>query len=859
LVKTPREGEENRRQPLDSTRWERAVEIFELSLETRDDAREQLIRTEANGDEEIISVVHDMLEADSKASDLIDTGIDRVAFLADDSSDASNDRLTAGDKVGDFEILSELGRGGMGIVYAARDTKLGRVAALKLLPAESRLDTAASDRLIAEAQAASALDHPNVATIYQIGETDDGRRFIAMARYEGETLRERLTRGSIPPREAFSIATQIAHGLSAAHAAGLIHRDVKPENIFLTRQGLAKLLDFGIATLADSAREGPTTRGTVLYMSPEQARREKAGARSDVWSLGVVLYEMLTGSPPYTGNTAEEILKKISDPSPVKAPSVTRRLPGAAAAILARSLEKNPSKRYTDATQLAAELDRAIAEWTRPRTIKLGLAVAAVAVLAIWVFGRSQAAQNVVQEIPELSVLPVTGASTDSESVQLADALGDEIAARVVGLGRVRLVSMPKDTSGISRRRDLHLLRLTVEQKGNQPSVEVTLERAGSSRPEWTTQRSFEKAQLRELGRDVVVGVLQAMGHPVSERERATIGGGFPSSAEAYEKFLQGNRLLAVRTPASVESAVLHYRRAGQLDTTFASAFARQSYAYSLLVDWGWKPTKAFPGDALGEALTLASRATALDSISGDAWLARAYTLVLRDPQHMTGSVEAFQRAITLDPYNAEAFHQYGQTLMALGRYAEALAAYRRVLDLEPDRAMTLVPMAAIHERQHHLGEGLRLLDSAISAAPRVPYARATRSLFRSEAGDAKGAIADAEFGLSLDRNYPVPALSALARALWVSGDTAGALSRVKEAENAVANRAAPTYTESFWLATAEVATGRHKQAVELLGKTQPRGAILWFLFQASAFDKFREDPEVARILSSIDPRLTPQ
>jgi tetratricopeptide (TPR) repeat protein len=341
----------------------------------------------------------------------------------------------------------------------------------------------------------------------------------------------------------------------------------------------------------------------------------------------------------------------------------------------------------------------------------------------------------------------------------------------------------------------------------------------------------------------------------VSERERAAIGSAFPSSAKAYEEFLQANRLLAVRTPASVESAVLHYRRASELDTAFASAMARQSYSYSLLYDWGWKPTKAFPGDALAESVRLANRAIELDSISADAWLAHAYTFVLRDPKRMAGSVEAFQRAISLDPYNAEAFHQYGQTLMALGRYAEALAAYRRVVDLEPDRAMTLVPMAAIHERQHATRVGLRLLDSAISASPRVPYARATRSLFRSQTGDAQGAIADAEFALSLDPNYPVPALSALAKALWLAGDTAQAVARVLEAERKLGNPDAPSYTESYWLSVAEVATGRNRQAVDLLRKTRPHGAYLWFLFQSSIFDDFRKISEVATIMDAMDPR----
>ena len=829
------------------------MDIFERALEAAPAARDSLIAEAADGDEEIISTVRGMLSADEETEELIDSGVDALAHLAVDTGNPG-ESLVQGDKVGDFEIVSEIGRGGMGVVYAARDRKLGRIAALKLLPAGSRLDTAASNRLIEEAQAASALDHPNVATIYQIGETDDGRRFIAMARYEGETLRERLSHGAIAPREAFDVARQIAHGLAAAHSIGLVHRDVKPENIFLTRQGLAKLLDFGIATLAGSAREGPTTRGTVLYMSPEQARRETADSRSDVWALGVVLFEMLTGTTPFTGTSAEDILGRISNAAPVKMPPAVRKLPHTAASILTNALEKNPANRYPSAIELAANLDRASALWNRPRAIRFGIAATALVILAVSFFARSRTSGVSSTEIPELAVLPVAGESADSESVHLAAALSNEIAARVVGLGRVRLVSAPANPDAAPRA-GLHLLRLTMGRAGTDPSVQVTLEKSGSRKPEWSARRDFDRKQLREIGRDVVIAVLGALGQSVSERERAAIGSGFPSSAKAYEEFLQANRLLSVRTPASVESAVLHYRRASELDTTFASAMARQSYSYSLLYDWGWKPTKAFPGDPLTESARLASRAIELDSISADAWLARAYTFVLKDPARMAGSVEAFQRAISLDPYNAEAFHQYGQTLMGLGRYAEALAAYRRVLDLEPDRAMTLVPMAAIHERQHAPREGLRLLDSAISAAPRVPYARATRSLFRSETGDAKGAIADAEFALALDRNYSVPALSALARALWMNGDSAQAMKRILEAERAVADASTPTYTESFWLGLAEVSLGRNRQAVELLKRTRPQGAILWFLYQSTIFDDFRKIPEVVKMMDAMDPR----
>ena len=848
------------RPSLDPERWSRAVDIFERALDAPEAAREDIIRDAAREDAEVAETVRGMLAADNDTQHMLDSGVDELAQLAVDSAAVGTEPLKPGDRVGDFEIVSELGRGGMGVVYAARDRKLGRIAALKLLPAELSIDPDASDRLIAEAQAASALDHPNVATIYQAGETADGRRFIAMARYEGETLRDRMSRGKIHPRDAFRIVAQVASGLSAAHAAGLVHRDVKPENIFLTRQGLAKLLDFGIATLAGSGRDGPTTRGTVLYMSPEQARERIAGTASDVWSLGVVLYEMLAGQTPYRGATAADVLSQVADPSPVRMPAVIRQLPGDAGSAVVRALEKDREKRFRNASEFLHQLEKAERLWSRPRTVRIAVAAAAILLVAGWLAFRTRPVTSDPGHVPALAVLPVAGDSTNREAVALASALGDEIAARVVGLGRMRLVRAVSETdSAIPRTPDLHLLKLELSTKQTLPVISVSLARAGSGQTLWTGRRALDRDDLREISRAFVIGTLIAIGKPANERERAVIGRSFPSSPKAYEEFLRGSQLLAIRTPATVESAMVSFRRATRLDSTFAAAYARQSYAYTLLVDWGWKPTALFPGDPLAEGLTLADRATKIDSTSADAWLARAYILVQKDPARFAGAIEAFQHAIALDPYNAEAFHQYGQSLMALGRYTEALAAYRRVLDLEPDRAMTLVPMAAITKRLGRKLEALSYLDSAIAASPRIPYVRATRALLRAQLGDMEGARADAEVAVSIPSSYRVPQLGGLVRTLWLNGDTALALKRLREAELAVPNPMAPSPTDAFWLGVGEITAGRTDRAKELLRNMKPRGALAWFMFQADEFAEFRKDPEVAATLNAMDPRKAAQ
>ncbi|MGH7588916.1 MAG: serine/threonine-protein kinase, partial [Gemmatimonadota bacterium] len=324
--------------------------------------------------------------------------------------------LSIGHTIGHYEIRGRIGAGGMGTVYHAFDTRLDREVALKFLPAHLSAEPEARERLLVEARAAAALEHANVCGVYEIGEADDGQPFIAMALCDGDTLKTRLQRGPFPPAEAAQVAAQIARGLAAAHKRGILHRDVKPGNVMIASDGTVKLLDFGLAKSADATltQSGPTP-GTIAYMSPEQARGDPVDARTDLWSLGVVLYEMLTGTRPFRGGNDRAFVQAIlhEDPEPVT--TLRPGTPDALERIVERLLRKDPADRYGNAEELLADLAQdamARVRLSSPRLRVVAGAAVVLAGVALFLAIRStgdsagRLSPDATAESPAIAVLP---------------------------------------------------------------------------------------------------------------------------------------------------------------------------------------------------------------------------------------------------------------------------------------------------------------------------------------------------------------------------------------------------------------------------------------------------------------------
>ena len=591
---------------------------------------------------------------------------------------------------GRFEIAECIGVGGMGAVYRAYDARLERDVALKFMSAH-RGSPDQDNRLLREARAVAALEHPNICTVHEIGETAEGRSFIAMALYDGETLRERLKRGPPGRTAALDIAIQAARGLRAAHAHGIVHGDVKPGNIMVTSAGVVKLLDFGPAATSGTDIHRDGVPGTVSYMSPEQIRGMAPGPQSDLWSLGVVIYEMLAGMRPFAdGEPAERITSILEDtPRPLR--SIDRRVPVSLDRIVRCLLERDPAARYRTADELLHDLTQTAYEQTIPallRSRRARLTVLA-ATLALLLGGASVWWQLTKPAVTSsIAVLPFLSAG-DTAQQYFADGLREELTAllsqmqavRVVGQGSaVRFDNAPADVQALGRALQVSsVLGGSVQRSGDSIHVHAELYNSADGRPIWTTTYRRPLAQVASLHHDIALGVASALDAPLSAAERAQLARRMTVDSEAYASYLRGRYFWHQRTAGSYARAIEHFERALAHDSLFAPAYAGLASVYMQQGMAGQLPV----AEAAEKTRMAALRAVELADNSADSHAVLALYLHAYAWDSKAAERE-FERALDLEPDQPLTHHYYGTFLRSLRRLDEAIAHGMRAVELDP-------------------------------------------------------------------------------------------------------------------------------------------------------------------------------
>ncbi len=641
--------------------------------------------------------------------------------------------VTIGQTVSHYRVLETLGRGGMGVVYKALDTTLGRPVALKFLSHDVAEDTNRLERLRREARAASALNHPGICTVYEI-DSHEGEPFIAMELLEGSTLRQHACGRPMDPGELLEIAIQVCDALEAAHAHGIIHRDIKPENVFVTSGGLAKLLDFGLVkrgprpcdgdatgTSGSQERGGPreqaltrsgTLVGTIEYMSPEQARGEALDTRSDLFSLGAVLYEMATGWPPFGGGTVAATVDAILNQSPVPPARLKQDLSPDLRAVIERALQKDRELRYQHASEMCADLQRwkdgrgpgpsrnagtgpdepapatlggragHLAGWTRRRAVVLPIVAALCGLgVATWLLVPRRAPRAAPLR---LAVLPFANLTGDPGREFLSDGLTEEL---ITDLGRLRDLGViarttvmkykqtPKGVGQIARELNVDLvLEGSVRQADRRLRVTAQLIRASDETHLWAESYDREVSDVLAVQGDVARSVareIQMRLPPPTSPHRPP--------AEAQLAYLRGRHEWEKRTEDSFKRGIAYFEQAIRLDPDFARAYSGLADSYLLMGFYGHLPT----ADALAVARPMAQRALALDEGLADGHASLAFIQESHDWDFEKADA-SYRRALELNPNDTTALNWYGLSLLERGRVDEARAVLLRARDADP-------------------------------------------------------------------------------------------------------------------------------------------------------------------------------
>ena len=787
--------------------------------------------------------------------------------------------MQAGTRLGPYEVVALLGAGGMGEVYRARDTRLGRDVALKVVHPGLASDPERLSRFEKEARAAAQLDHPNILVVHDVG-AYEGNPFIVSELLQGESLREKLG-APLLPKKAVDYAIQIARGLAAAHEKGIVHRDIKPENVFVTKDGHVKILDFGIAKLLPSfeasgvdtetptasATQPGTAVGTVAYMSPEQIRGQPVDARTDLFSLGVVLYEMLSGKRPFQRDTAAEIMTAILREEPPDLSETNRSVPAALENVVRHCLEKDPERRFQSARDVVFALE-ALPDVSNARPAvpmsASGVFVhrhrAAVVVTAFLIalglgagwWWRARAGLGAAMK--RVAVLPFENLSGDPGQEYLSDGLTQEMISQ---LGRLH----PASLSVIARTSVMQYKKANkpVDQIGRELGVDYVLE--GSARGEagririsaelirvrdqmqiWADSFERDLSGILALQSDVAQKVAAALALKLLPAEQSRIAGARTVNPEAYEAYLKGLQHWYKLTPGDMDAAQHYYEMALAKDANYALA-----YAGIAMVWLGRSQTGLIsPGEAAAKGKPAIMKAVELDDTIAETHYVLACFRTWSE-WDWAGAEPEFKRAIGLNPSFPDAPAYYSHFLMHMGRSEEALAQIRRALELDPFNALFhgLFGVDLLYLRRHD--DAIAQARMALQTGPDDPigsgvlwYAFAAKGMHKEAFPVAKVALkpyGDRELDEALDQGYK----------------EAGYRGAMKRAADALVAHFHKSYANPTDIAQLFVEAGEPSRAVEWLEKGyEVRDQNMPYLGMP-IYDSLRGDPRFTALLRKMN------